>query len=223
MYLLYTVCTISFYRIVSINTSNKSCFDHPLRNSMYCKCYLIFIWLTLLLFNFNLIFIQTGIKPDPTSTVVSMDARLDPVTVLRDTSSNPYIPILVQSFSLFAISTSYTGFVLGLDSFFRDIFPARKTQDVGLYALCIIPPLLVSTTGASNMFVELLDSAGSYGITILFGAIPAVMAFKLRRKAAENNSKYIEYVQGGDPSLLAIFLSAAFIFVEKLVSSSFDT
>ena len=149
-----------------------------------------------------------------------MDARLDPVTVLRDTSSNPYIPRLVQSFSLFAISTSYTGFVLGLDNFLRDIFPSRKPQDVGVYALCIVPPLLISTTGASNMFVELLDSAGSYGITILFGIIPAVMTFKLRKEAAENDSNYVVYVKGGNPVLLGIFASAVYILVQKIATSS---
>ena len=164
---------------------------------------------------------MTGIKPDPTSTVVSADARLDPVTVLRDTSSNPYIPMLVQSFSLFAIFTSYTGFVLGLDNFFRDVFPSRKPQDANLYALCIIPPLVISTTGASNMFIELLDSAGSYGITILFGVIPAVMAFKLRNTAVENNDNYTEFVKGGNPVLLGIFLSATFILVQKFLSTSF--
>ena len=160
-----------------------------------------------------------GIKPDLTSIVVG-DGRLDPVAVLRDTSSNPFIPPLVQTFSLFAISTSFTGFVLGLDNFFRDLFPSRKSQDFGLYALCIVPPLLISTTGASDMFIELLDSAGSYGITVLFGAIPAIMAFKMRSDAAENNADYVEYVDGGNPVLLGIFASAVFVLVQKIISTS---
>ena len=155
-------------------------------------------------------------------SIVVGDGRLDPVAVLRDTSSNPFIPPLVQTFSLFAMSTSFTGFVLGLDNFFRDLFPSRKSQDFGLYALCIVPPLLISTTGASDMFIELLDSAGSYGITVLFGAIPAIMAFKMRSEAAENNADYdyVEYVNGGNPVLLGIFASAVFVLVQKIISTS---
>ena len=47
----------------------------------------------------------------------------------------------------------------------------------------LIPPLLITTLGGSRIFLTALDLTGTYGITFLFGILPAIMAFSARYQA----------------------------------------
>jgi tyrosine-specific transport protein len=110
----------------------------------------------------------------------------DPVMLLRIKSDNPLLGPIISIFSEFAISTSFTGFVLGLVSFFKDIFPDRKEKDAFLFGLILVPPLIISCLEGSDMFISALDVAGTYGISLLFGVLPVLMTQRLRY---ENNCK----------------------------------
>lgn len=106
--------------------------------------------------------------------------KVDPVMILRINSGNKFLGPILSLFSEFAISTSFTGFVLGLINFFKDIFPNRRKSYPILYCLILLPPLIVSLLGGSDLFLSALDAAGTYGITFLFGVLPVFMVLSLR-------------------------------------------
>lgn len=92
-------------------------------------------------------------------------------------------------FSEAAIITSFIGFVIGLIDFLKDIFPSFEKRgedseagrkDLPLYALTILPPTGVAVLSDPTIFVRALDVAGTYGISFLFGILPAILAFKSR-------------------------------------------
>eukprot|EP00967_Tisochrysis_lutea_P027960 scaffold32502_cov26-Tisochrysis_lutea.AAC.3 len=74
---------------------------------------------------------------------------------------------------------------LGLDAADED---APLSQRAGLYALVLLPPLAVACSDPTLFFL-LLDTAGTYGILVLFGIMPAAMAWAQR------------YGQGADPAI----------------------
>lgn len=49
-----------------------------------------------------------------------------------------------------------------------------------LYCIVIVPPLFIALTNPS-IFLQALDYAGTYGVSILFGLLPILIAFSLRR------------------------------------------
>ncbi|CAE8628335.1 unnamed protein product [Polarella glacialis] len=117
---------------------------------------------------------------------------LDPLSQLRATGS-PLVSLSILAFSLSAIITSFVGFVIPLTDFFQDALrPAkcvgqgsdglglRKVRDFGL---TLLPPLACALSRPA-MFCQLLDKAGAYGDTLLFGLLPACMALALRRSEA---------------------------------------
>ena len=71
-----------------------------------------------------------------------------------------------------------------------------------------MPPTVLAMS-RPDIFLPALDTAGTFGITILFGIIPAACAWQLRRDDAEAES----FVPGGDAVLLVMAgLSAGIIF-----------
>ena len=126
-----------------------------------------------------------GIKlPEGDGSHLDMMTKVDPVMLLKmKNPGNEFLGPLVSLFSEFSISTSFTGFVLGLTSFFKDIFPSRQEDappDPYVYSLILLPPLVVSLLGGSDLFLSALDIAGTYGITFLFGVLPVFMVQSLR-------------------------------------------
>jgi len=106
----------------------------------------------------------------------------DPLLVLRSGSSGDIVGQTVSVFSIFAIVTSFVGFVLGLLDFLTDVFQYEerdKAKELPLYGLILLPPLLVACINPS-IFFDALDNAGTYGISVLFGIIPAAMAWQQR-------------------------------------------
>lgn len=116
------------------------------------------------------------------SAAAHRSSLIDPVEVLLDdnpTHSRVFGKILITIFSESAIITSFIGFVIGLMEFYGDIFPRKSKKDPCLYALVLIPPTLVAL-GNPNIFLQALDAAGTYGISVLFGLLPAVLTLRLR-------------------------------------------
>ena len=103
----------------------------------------------------------------------------DPVQLLRAGGAGEITGDVVSLFSEAAIVTSFIGFVIGLMDFFTDIFPNRSKKDKLLFGAVLIPPLIVAILDPT-IFLGALDNAGTFGISVLFGAIPAIMALKMR-------------------------------------------
>mmetsp|Transcript_15894 Transcript_15894/g.26741 ORF Transcript_15894/g.26741 Transcript_15894/m.26741 type:complete len:602 (-) Transcript_15894:751-2556(-) len=87
--------------------------------------------------------------------------------------------ILVSIFSEAAIITSFIGFVVGLMEFYGDIFPSLPARDKRLYGLVLVPPFVVALADPT-IFLNAMDAAGTFGISLLFGVLPAVLAYKQR-------------------------------------------
>ena len=114
---------------------------------------------------------------------------VDPLAGLREGAGGPMVGILVGIFSEAAIITSFTGFVIGLLSFFEDAVGRRGEAEnkgngnnkvsgrssLGLYAAVIVPPAAVALLNP-KIFDQALEVAGTYGISLLFGVLPVVLS-----------------------------------------------
>uniref|UniRef100_A0A6V1NZW3 Tyrosine-specific transport protein n=1 Tax=Heterosigma akashiwo TaxID=2829 RepID=A0A6V1NZW3_HETAK len=141
---------------------------------------------------------------------------VDPLATLRAGSSGAIVGEAVSIFSLFAIITSFFGFVLGLLDFFTDVFEYKerdRAKEFPLYGLILLPPLGVACTNPS-IFFEALDKAGTYGISVLFGIIPAAMAWVQRYNDNEPVATS-PMVPGGKVSLTFMIAFASAVIVQQ--------
>lgn len=115
----------------------------------------------------------------------------DPVTVLergqRVNEGFDYTKVAVNTFGMSAITTSFLGFVISSVDFYKELL-SKYLKNIGnngsiiyqsLYVLTIIPPLIIAITDPS-VFLNALDYAGTYGVSILFGFLPLIIAYNLR-------------------------------------------
>lgn len=161
--------------------------------------------------------------------------------------------LAVDAFSIFAIATSFIGFVEGLTEFFADarqsaasFLSARSAQTSGAgsrlveggdredgaavrhartekgmggrgrtidYVLTVVPPVAFAAA-SPGVFYKALDVAGTFGIAVLFGALPAAMAWRSRR--AEVTSGLGRMV-GGDDAVLALVMAVPVVLVASRV------
>lgn len=115
---------------------------------------------------------------------------VDPLELLRVQGGE--VSELINAFSLFAISTSLIGFLVSLGDFVDDV---RKTvfgeqpESVSRtrwlsFASTIVPPVIIAGT-KPDIFYSALDTAGLYFISVLFGAVPALLAWRQRDQKGE--------------------------------------
>lgn len=148
----------------------------------------------------------------------SIEAAIDPIEQLRSGISNPSLGIAVSIFSEFAIITSFIGFVYGLVSFFEDISNVSscpQSKKFFIYSLVIIPPIVPSILNP-NIFLDAMDLAGAFGISVLFGIIPAAMAWKQRYQTANPTSSN-QMVWGGKTVLAIMIGLAVAVIAEHLL------
>jgi tyrosine-specific transport protein len=79
-------------------------------------------------------------------------------------------------------------------------------QRLGLYSLVLLPPLAVAVSDPS-LFFALLDTAGTYGILVLFGIMPAAMAW-VQRYAPGAEPEIEPALPGGRPVLFGMAVVA---------------
>ncbi|KAM0010072.1 putative amino acid/polyamine transporter 2 [Helianthus debilis subsp. tardiflorus] len=129
-----------------------------------------------------------------------------------------YQPI-VGAFSLLAIATSYIGFVLGLSDFLSDLLklPSDKNRPLP-YILTVFPPLILSLLDP-DIFFKALDFAGTYGVLVLFGVLPAAMAWSDRYSSSSLSSNIPELVPGGRFTLSLVIGGAGYVIVSELLDS----
>lgn len=141
----------------------------------------------------------------------------DPLQQLR--SINGVVGQIVDVFSLLAIATSYIGFVLGLSDFLADLLklPAGKNNTLP-YLLTLIPPLVLSLLDP-EIFFKALDFAGTYGVLILFGILPAAMSWSDRYSKPSEAVKLPELVPGGKITLALVAGSAGFVILSEILEN----
>jgi tyrosine-specific transport protein len=131
-----------------------------------------------------------GIIGTSSDSSSSSQVGFDPVQVLRTGGAGGPTGALVSLFSEAAIITSFIGFVIGLMDFYADVFRGKSRRDLSLYSLVLLPPLGIAIA-SPHIFAGALDYAGTFGISILFGAIPAMMAYKLRSTSTSTSSSVV--------------------------------
>lgn len=120
---------------------------------------------------------------------------------------------LAEFFSFFAIVTSFLGVTLSLSDFLSDGLNIKKTHKgrIFLFFLTFAPPLVFIFT-YPRAFLTALEFAGAFGVVILLGLLPALMAWS-RRYCKRIESPFT--APGGKISLiLAILFSLLVIGIE---------
>ncbi|KAK6936923.1 Amino acid/polyamine transporter 2 [Dillenia turbinata] len=146
-----------------------------------------------------------------------LDKTVDPLQELR--SANGSVGPIVEVFSLLAIATSYIGFVLGLSDFLADLLKLPAGQSMPLpYILTLIPPLILSLLDP-EIFFKALDFAGTYGVLVLFGILPAAMSWSDRYSSSSDFPKLPELVPGGRVTLSLVIGGAGCVILSELVES----
>ncbi|XP_019232876.1 PREDICTED: uncharacterized protein LOC109213525 isoform X2 [Nicotiana attenuata] len=142
------------------------------------------------------------------------DKIIDPLQLLRAT--NGIVGPIVDVFSLLAIATSYIGFVLGLVDFLADLLKLPSGPNRPLpYLLTLVPPLILSQLDP-EIFFKALDFAGTYGVLVLFGLVPAAMSWSDRYWVSTQTPNLPPLVPGGKITLSLIFGGAAFFILSEI-------
>ncbi|KAK9673546.1 hypothetical protein RND81_12G174500 [Saponaria officinalis] len=154
-------------------------------------------------------------------TITNLDSDvgkiIDPLQQLR--SSNGIVGPIVEVFSLLAIGTSYIGFVLGLADFLADLLKLPTGQSKPLpYVITLVPPLLLSLLDP-EIFFKALDFAGTYGVLVLFGVLPATMSWSDRYLTSPEIPKVPQLIPGGKLTLSLIISGAAWVILSEILSS----
>ncbi len=144
----------------------------------------------------------------------------DPLQVLRLGGAGEWLGVLLLVFSEFAIVTSFIGVVYGLLNFFEDISPVAPHKPSGrlsLYSLIIFPPMSLSVM-SSSIFFHALDYAGTFGVSVLVGIIPALMSWKQREEHLHSNNMNQLVVPGGKVTLIVMIGVALLVIVKQILS-----
>ncbi|CAN6848570.1 unnamed protein product [Brassica oleracea] len=153
-----------------------------------------------------------GSFPD---TGVAAEKMIDPLQQLRSTSVT--VGPFVEAFSLIAIATSYIGFVLGLIDFLSDLLKLQTRQNKPfLYLLTLVPPLVLSLLDP-EIFFKALDFAGTYGVLVLFGLLPAAMSWSDRYVISSSTATQL--VPGGKVTLSLVMGAAGYVIVSEVIEN----
>ncbi|KAH9790361.1 hypothetical protein KPL71_003375 [Citrus sinensis] len=157
-------------------------------------------------------FYQTG---SISGLEMSSGQIVDPIQQLR--SSNGAVGPIIDVFSFLAIATSYIGFILGLSDFLADLLKLPSGQSSPQpYLLTLIPPLVLSLLDP-EIFFKALDFAGTYGVLVLFGILPAVMSWSDRYSSSSPSMTIPRIVPGGKLTLSLVIGGAGYIILSEIL------
>ena len=106
-----------------------------------------------------------------------LPSNLDAVEVLQSQTNSPLLSLAVRGFSTTAILTSATGFIYGLEDALAETSVIPKQT---IPALIAVPPVLIGATLGSDAFLQALNFASLYGVTVLFLFLPPLLAGRVR-------------------------------------------
>eukprot|EP00210_Caulerpa_lentillifera_P004707 g4491.t1 len=164
-----------------------------------------------------------------TVNVVEAGGVLDPITVLIETQGE-FTGHAIGLFSLLAISTSFIGTALSLTEHLKaelqHWFTTRNVKsemelDCNTLAVCFAlgPPSFAAFSNP-GLFLMATRIAGGYGMTLLYGVLPPIMAWYMRHpKGCPSCARRPpNFVPGGRPVLASLTSFAASIEIGKLCS-----
>lgn len=127
---------------------------------------------------------------------------------------SPWVSLFAQGLAFFAMLTSFLAQALSLVHFLADGLKVEKRgkENIGLCALALLPPLVLSII-YPGLFFKALNFAGGFCAVILFGILPVIMVW-LGRYRKEQLSSYA--VPGGKMGLTLLFCFSAFIFLFQI-------
>lgn len=138
---------------------------------------------------------------------------------LERMTGNLWITQSSRWFSLFAIVTSLLGISLSLFHFLADGFNIRKktiSQRCFLLGCMYIPPLWIVLVYPAS-FSHVLSFAGLLA-AVLFGIVPALMAWRLRYSGIKKFERGSYQMFGGKPVLIAVILFFCYIAYVEIVN-----
>lgn len=129
---------------------------------------------------------------------------------LEGASGSVAISTIAGLFAFFAIVTSLLAVAMGLVDFLRDGFKMQGLQGrFYMTLLAFVPPYLFAMF-YPNVFLQALNAAGGYFAILLFGVLPAIMAWKIRKEGTNQ-----PLVPGGSLTIAIILaLSCAIVGVQ---------
>lgn len=163
----------------------------------------------------------------------SGDTGLDPVDVLIE-SQGALGGSAIAAFSLAALATSAIGVTLSLSSFFKNKLSEMTTLgEIGgaqsasatpgghvpsvlectALLLTLMPPTIASM-GNTDVFLPATHVAGAYGMTLLYGLLPPLLAWRWRGNAHAGERQQL--LAGGKPVLLGLVGAGAAVEVLQL-------
>ncbi len=131
---------------------------------------------------------------------------------IRQFTGSPHLQLAAQGFAFFALTTSFLAQSLSFVDFLSDGLRIKKggMRSIGLCSLVLIPPFLLGMV-YPTIFYACLEYAGAFGATVLFGILPVLMVFRLRKR---KGSEARPLVRGGTPLLyLLLGVSVALILL----------
>eukprot|EP00929_Paragymnodinium_shiwhaense_P108112 TRINITY_DN74439_c0_g1_i1.p1 TRINITY_DN74439_c0_g1~~TRINITY_DN74439_c0_g1_i1.p1 ORF type:complete len:539 (-),score=37.71 TRINITY_DN74439_c0_g1_i1:285-1901(-) len=156
---------------------------------------------------------------------------VDPLENLRATGG-PLVSKEVTLFSLLAIITSLIGCIVAISDFMHDILRKFSVVDAAEsetrlrdFVLTLTPPVLIAA-GDPTLFFQALDKAGAFGDSLLFGLLPALMAYRARAakdsaapqdaaSASSKGSPSKVFVPFGSPFLVLVAVGAVAVVVDN--------
>ncbi len=138
--------------------------------------------------------------------------RFDPLEILRQ--RRPWLGYLISLFSELAMATSFIGMGYGLLHFFRDVLHL-ELQQMGsrclAFGLVTVPTLLLAVLTPDSFFVA-LDYAGIFGVSILFGILPALMAWR-QRYHLQLSKRVADPLVPGGRGILGLVMGLALVMI----------
>lgn len=134
---------------------------------------------------------------------------------LKNAVGASWIVAVAQAFAFFAIVTSFLSVALSFVDFLADGLNIKKTPKgkVILALLVLAPPFLCALL-YPTIFLNALNIAGGFGAVILFGILPAIMAWKGRYAQKLGHP---QLVPGGKPLLIIIIGFATWVIALQFV------
>lgn len=121
------------------------------------------------------------------------------------------LSMIAEVFALFAIATSFLPIAFSFFDFLRDGYRFKKVKESYLALLVLVPPLVIGLVDP-HLFLDALDFAGGFCAVILFGILPAIMAF-IRKSRVGNKG----FVIASAPVLLFLLVGSLAIVAIELM------
>lgn len=82
--------------------------------------------------------------------------------------------------------------------------------------LTLVPPVIFTTSGDPKAFINVLSIAGGYGMTLLYGIFPPMMAYVYRKNKQKGEGEHL--LPGGNAALFVLFAVGMGLMLQRASS-----